>query len=281
MVKLSWKKTFFLLKKLLFSLLDNANFIPIRFYIGNFLDLETTFLISRISNLLASHCFSTSKNNDFSASYFNSIDFNFDLSLIINLNLRLISPILNVKLRRSILKNGLLVYYLGHFSNFNFYLKHLSSSSKTLLSILEGKHWLNYKINKGSSTLVLVDDVISDLYNLNKNIFKIFSRNKVLLNTISSTNLNLSKFEVGLNNLVSTPLNKKCIDFLIGFDKSYIYSSFFKIYQGHHGDHNLSNADIILPSSFFIEKNSNYLNISGILSHGRKILPSIANSRDD
>jgi NADH-quinone oxidoreductase subunit G len=54
-----------------------------------------------------------------------------------------------------------------------------------------------------------------------------------------------------------------------------------KVYQGHHGDINASISNLILPTTAFIEKNSTYSNVLGIVQKTKKALFSPGNSRDD
>lgn len=57
--------------------------------------------------------------------------------------------------------------------------------------------------------------------------------------------------------------------------------SVFSIYQGHHGDDNTSFANMLLPSTSFIEKNALYCNLYGFVQKTKKVLFNVANSRDD
>jgi NADH-quinone oxidoreductase subunit G len=55
----------------------------------------------------------------------------------------------------------------------------------------------------------------------------------------------------------------------------------FKVYQGHHGDSAANFSNLILPATSFIEKNSSYANILGMVQKTKKILFSPGNSRED
>jgi NADH dehydrogenase/NADH:ubiquinone oxidoreductase subunit G len=69
---------------------------------------------------------------------------------------------------------------------------------------------------------------------------------------------------------------------VLNFDKKVSTNTpSFQIYQGHHGDTNASNSNLILPSTAFIEKNSFYSNSLGVVQKTKKILFSPGNSRDD
>jgi NADH dehydrogenase/NADH:ubiquinone oxidoreductase subunit G len=115
-------------------------------YVGEFLDLETLYLIRKFSYLNGSNYFigSTSTNIDSSIMYSLNVNMNdlekADFCLLVDLNLRIQSPILNSKIRHLVIKSSLPVYLIGYHSNFSYYAKHISNSSSTLLNMLEGSH---------------------------------------------------------------------------------------------------------------------------------------------
>jgi NADH dehydrogenase (ubiquinone) Fe-S protein 1 len=54
-----------------------------------------------------------------------------------------------------------------------------------------------------------------------------------------------------------------------------------RVYQGHHGDINSFRANLILPTTAFIEKNSTYSNVLGMVQKTKRALFSVGSSRDD
>jgi NADH-quinone oxidoreductase subunit G len=102
------------------------------------------------------------------------------------------------------------------------------------------------------------------------------------LNVIST---NFSVKELGF--LSSHSQNCKLLSFPINWLCNYdselvgLSNDSLTIYQGHHGDINASKSSIILPSTAFIEKNSFYSNIFGMVQKTKKILFNAGNSRDD
>jgi hypothetical protein len=74
------------------------------------------------------------------------------------------------------------------------------------------------------------------------------------------------------------------VDFFFNFDElgaNYTNSNSLKVYQGHHGDINAFNSHLILPTTSFIEKNSTYSNVFGMVQKTKKALFNPGNSRDD
>jgi len=297
--KVGWRKILFVLKSSLISRLSlPASQNMFKAFVGDFLDLESLYLIKKFFHLSGSNYFvgSNSKNNtDSPALYSLNVSMHdlekTDFCLLVDLNLRVQSPILNSKIRRLVLKTNLPVYLVGYHSNFNYYVKHVSSSSSTLLSIFEGSHWLSSRISKYFSLnpLLLVGESV-----INLNVFN------SLFGTIS-TYTNLIKF--GWNGFGVIPHNSSFssvreisffgnhtqnyslvshpVEWLYNYDVANTSENSFKIYQGHHGDIGASISDVVLPSTSFIEKTSFYSNIFGMVQKTKKVLFSVGDSRDD
>jgi len=140
-----------LLKKIFCSILTSNNkssVIPLQGFIGDHLDLETTYMFKRFLLLNGSNFFlpniRNSDCNDFTQLY----SFNTQLTrlgesdfcMLLDVNLRVELPIVNAKVKQLVSKKMLPVFVVGFYSNFNYFIKHISSSSKTLLQVLEGSH---------------------------------------------------------------------------------------------------------------------------------------------
>jgi NADH dehydrogenase (ubiquinone) Fe-S protein 1 len=296
--KIGWKKILFLLKSSLTSRLNTLTSQNMfKAFIGDFLDLESLYLIKKFFHLSGSNYFIglNSNRNDLSTLYSLNISMSdlekTDLCLLVDLNLRVQSPILNSKVRRLVLKTNLPVYLVGYHSNFNYYVKHVSNSSSVLLSIFEGSHWLSSRISKGFSShpLLLVSEGV-----INLNVFfPLFSTVSTYTNLIKFgwngfgvIPLNSSFFSVGEmgltgNHTQNYSLINHPIEWLYNYDLVNTSKNSFKIYQGHHGDVGASISDIVLPSTAFIEKNSFYSNVFGMVQKTKKVLFSVGDSRDD
>ena len=51
-------------------------------------------------------------------------------------------------------------------------------------------------------------------------------------------------------------------------------SSNFVIYQGHHGDEGAKSANVILPSTSYVEKNATYVNTEGRVQQTKMAIPA-------
>lgn len=125
----------FIIKRV-FNTLPIYKHLPLAIYPGDFLDLETSLVIKKLTNNLGvklqlqnADQFSTFLKKTFSGT-----------CLLVDLNLRVQLPILNVNLRQAYLRNKILIYVLGYYSNFNYFVKHLGVNQLIFSEIYEGIH---------------------------------------------------------------------------------------------------------------------------------------------
>lgn len=297
-VKASWRHTFVYLKNYFISYDRISKFhqpfiIP---YLGDYLDIETLFMVKRFTNLQGSNYYygyNKSISTDNPAIYMAQTSIqsilNSDVCLIFGLNLRLQLPLLNAKIRQLVTKKHTPVYVLGYYSNFNFYTKHISTNPFVMLSLAEGSHWLVSKIilSASSRPLLFVNEEFaskSSFLKFLENMLRYSGLNRGDWNGFNIASTKSSFFAVeelsflGNNNQNINMLGAPT--WLFNYDSTFKKEA-FTVYQGHHGDLNAVSADIILPSSSFIEKNSFYANMWGVVQKTKKILFNVGESRDD
>jgi NADH dehydrogenase/NADH:ubiquinone oxidoreductase subunit G len=176
--KIGWKKALLFLKKVFSNFTGSNNissFIPLRGYMGDYLDLETVYLFKKFLLLNGSNFFLPNTQNSLSNDLTSFYSFNTpliklnesDFCMLVDLNLRVELPLVNSKIKQLVSKKMLPVFVIGFYSNFNYFVKHISSSSKTLLQVLEGSHWLSTKVSKkfSSKPILLIGDSSSLLKN--------------------------------------------------------------------------------------------------------------------
>lgn len=299
--KIGWKKTLSFVKKIFYSLAvsnNRSSFIPLCGYMGDYLDLETVYIFKRFLLLSGSNFFLPNVQNSLSSDLSSFYSFNTpltrldesDFCMMLDVNLRIELPIVNSKIKQLVGKKMLPVFVVGFYSNFNYFVKHISGSSKTLLQVLEGSHWLSTKVSKKFSfkPLFLIGDSSSLLKN---NVFmslfcftNVFCADWNGLNIVSndSSYFALKEFSLSSNHSQNINLLNFPVNFILNFDKVALKNPpTFQIYQGHHGDINAINSNLILPSTSFIEKNTFYSNSLAIVQKTKKIFFSPGNSRDD
>jgi hypothetical protein len=179
----------------------------------------------------------------------------------------------------------LILGYIGPGVNLNYELYNLGSSLKTLSLIIKGNHPFCRHLFFAKNPIIIIGennfsfDLVSILFSkiyslLNLDFFKI----NYLANNFSS----LSLSELGINQL--TDIRHFDLLFLLGVEDLSIYRKKYKksfiIYIGsHYSVDNLEMADLILPSSIFIEKNFSMINFERIFQQSKKIKTSLNDSR--
>ena len=299
-IKISWKKAFFYAKANFLNAIRAgwSSFVPLRGFVGDYVDLETLYVFKKFLSLNGSVLpLSTIRNFDFPSSYAFNLPLTSlhksDLCLLVGVNLRIDLPLLNSRIKALVAKNLLPVFILGFYSNFNYFVKHISSSQTTFLAILEGSHWLSSKLSKGSSKYPLVIASSASFFSVSSvmpvllRYTNLFSKNWIGLNFIPEFSSFVPASELGLvsKHGQNSNLLNFSFDILLNFDGSLPVkdpsASFFRVYQGHHGDVNSQNCELILPSTSFIEKNSFFSNLSRVVQKSKKVLFNPGNSRDD
>jgi len=223
---------------------------------GMFLDYETVFHIKSIFNKLGFGLLSKFKGNvSINVPIFKNKKQNM---LLINCNLRLQLPVLNIKLRKQFLR-GVNFYYIGAYALFNFYVRHISSKLKSVMLFFKGKSWV--------STLDI--DVIS-----NVNIFPFMGYCKIkkyLSFMIVYPNIGVITagsvlFDILRNYLEDRDVRYASI-FNIGCD--YLYYKLINsyklllLYVGHHDDFAAKISNVILPTTAIFETRLYFMDGNG------------------
>lgn len=302
--KASWFKVFSFLRSF-------VNFSNVNFVLGNLLESELILLTKIFANNFGNSnfvglqnsgsCQPSLYNSDFGFTHFfnqslSNLDSN-DLIIIFNSNLRLEAPLVNTRIRKNYLRNNVLIASFGCDLNLTYYYKNLGSSTKVLLAILEGRHWIcKALLNAKKPAIILgsslferntILDVLDFLKILNNNL-ELFNINN--FNVLFPFSSNLNALELGLFPGVNFFNNKnvitnKHIYYLLGADDfipSQNADACFFIYQGHHGDKMAKKANVILPGFSFFEKSSTFLNLQGFSQNSNFVLmPVQGNSKND
>lgn len=203
--------------------------------------------------------------------------------LLVSINPRFESPILNIRLRQSVIKFGNLISSFGQ----NFYSSFtllLNSGIVSLVNFMRGNHWLASTVLMKNS-LVLIGVKFNDSLNLFSMLnfidelrLGIFSRYSSLINSkevgivvpqelSNRINQQLPLFELSLNGALLTP------------SRNHNFST-ISLTTTSHGTQDLVNSDFILPVSAPFERNSTFINLEGRVQLSRFVLNSPNNVLD-
>ena len=314
-INISWNEVFHLLFYLLKSI-DLSTFISklnYNFFLGSFLELSNIYSIKTFTYSLNSNTsiLNTVTFIDFRSFFFSTISLKTikqkKLFVLVNLNLRMELPLLNLKIRRQILNYKLLVYYLGLAVNLNYFYEYIGNSILNLILILKGQSWLSFKLFS-LNFLILINGYLTKnsnnlslfLFNILKFVYVYFGKTylKFLFLDVSSLNLSELGFINNINKVHSkeeTSLNANLKNFNLNFfynslnlatsvllsDNTKIITNSFSIYQGAHITDDSMVSDIILPSYTFFEKFGFFLNFSGLLQQSIRCFNFFSLSRSD
>lgn len=317
MVYISWIQAFyyFLLKIWYYSFFYNVK--NLIFLNSIFVDYELIITSKILIKKLGFSSFNKKINinvNDYYLFYLNPNFFENikkkKTFIFVGYNLRLESPILNIKLRKKKLKEGVLFLMVGSIFNDNLGCKNIGLNIKNLINYLYGKTKLSNLILKNNKKLNFNNNILdSNVFLFGNNIISRLDNKSIMnliykytknlnfvynkLNSISNfffdfckynlsyifekkdINMNLNILYLNLSTILYEELNlinnvhniekisNNDIVYLLGIDDFKYKKLKFSVFQGHHINLEYLNIDLIFPSTTFLEKLSNYLDIEG------------------
>lgn len=290
--KISWQEAFDIIKQ---KYKESYSF---RGIYGNVCDTESILLFAELIRKIGTGYIENQVHNlglssDLRQEYlmntnYDQID-NADLCTFIGANPRFESPLLNLKIRKNVLKGTMGVITIGHSSNLTYPAMNLNNSTKTILSLIEGKSNACQKI---VNAIKPVGYLGTDALHI-KNTNNLVPLLKELFSRTNDNNFNVlhqhSSTVMGLE--INAHSGKSTLDFTTSKEVLYLYNTdelnilkgrgSFVIYQGHIGDRGAELADLILPGSNPLEKNGSLINNEGIKQNLNFCVTPPANARND
>ena len=207
-----------------------------------------------------------------------------DLIILIGTNPRYEATILNLRIRKSYLKNNTKIYSLGDIGNQTYPYSILENNTDTIKEIIENKdNEIANKIKKSLKPVIIIGQSALKLKS-GKYIFEslknyLIENNKIndnwnALNVLSNNASTVGSYDLDLlsrngdenNTQKNIKENKFEIIFLFGQDNlNFKKKDEFIIYIGSHGDKGAELANIILPGATFTEQEGHFTNLEGKL----------------
>lgn len=202
-----------------------------------------------------------------------------DVILIIGSNPRLEAPVLNARIRKAYLAGGLKeIALVGEEYNLTYPHQYLGNDTKIIEELAKGKGDFFKSLASAERPLIIVGSGASareDGDKILKLVSEIGLKAKIIkdgwngwniLHTAASRvgglDIGLLPAEGGLTTSQMLSGNLETL-VLLGADEVEAPKDAFKIYIGSHGDNGAHNADLILPSTAYTEKNGIYVNTEG------------------
>ena len=257
--------------------------------------IKSKYLDSRTKNTYIN---TTDKKNYIFNSSINGIE-NSDLIILIGTNPRYEATILNLRIRKSYLKNNSEIYSIGDVGDLTYPYEILPNDTKIIKEIVEGKHNLSSKIENSKKPLIIIGQTVLNLKS-GKYVFEeikkyLTSINKITnewnslnvlskdASTVGSIDLNIISSTDSQNVTLTKTLNNEFeVLFLIGQDNlKFKKKNEFIIYIGSHGDFGAESADIILPGSTYTEQDGYFTNLEGKIQKAYKASYPPGDAKED
>ncbi|MEB3702309.1 NADH-quinone oxidoreductase subunit G [Candidatus Bealeia paramacronuclearis] len=285
---------------------------------GNLADAESMVLLKELMTSLGSpHVDAREEGSILESGHRCSYIFNTSISgidqadfvLLIGTNPRVEAPIINARIRKNYLYNGLQVALIGEAHDLTYPYAHLGNHPQILEEILKGKHTLAKLLQdakcpmlilgegalsrKDGSAILHLAREIAEKYGLihqgkgnpsdHWNGFNILHK---AASRVGALDLCIVPEKDGYGTaqiIEKADQGKLEIVYLLGADEIDVgkLKKTFVIYQGHHGDKGASVADVILPASAYTEKDGTYVNTEGRVQRAFKACSAPGDARED
>lgn len=282
----------------------------IKAVVGHLADTESMVILKDIVNTLGSENLGVDQELgeqapahgvDIRSNYlFNSLIHNAeeaDAVLLIGTNPRHEAAIINARLRKGYLHNGLDVAVIGHEFEGTFEYDHLGTDPKTVAEVLGGKgtHAWAKKLLNAKKPMIIVGSGIAE-HGAAADVFKTVSsfveknKSKFLneewngYNVLQRTASRAAAYDIGFAAPKSAGETTPKFIYLLAADEIQpkdIPQDAFVVYQGHHGDLGAQYADVCLPGSAYTEKGVTYVNTEGRAQLTRAAVPPPGAARED
>jgi NADH-quinone oxidoreductase chain G len=287
-----------------FSLkIKNVSSNKVLFICGNTVDLETLHILKSISQilniLLISENFLNS-NNNLMASVKSNVVFNnildADLCLTIGTNIRFEASLLNVRLKKRIQRGGFIKSSIGLCENLTYKNLSIGNSLKTLIDIVEGKHFFCQKLIKAKTPFLIIGSSLKKRLDAKSVSFLVANLSKHInicdeewfgINFLPLTANGVGKSFIGINTQNKLNISKKKFIYCVGLDSyekfsnNELFRNSFIVAQTPHSAFSLQKMDLILPSTAFTEKEGTFLNMEGRVQKTSMALTGPNLARDD
>nr|YP_004222732.1 NADH dehydrogenase subunit 11 [Glaucocystis nostochinearum]ADW83104.1 NADH dehydrogenase subunit 11 [Glaucocystis nostochinearum] len=244
--------------------------------LGKLIDIEVVTILKELFNKLGTCNIvlgnDSNINIDWRSNYiFNSNLVNLEASdaiLLINFNPELDLPLLNNRLRKAYLEKFTKIAIIGECTNLTYPCLNLGNNAEiSLIDLAKGKNNFCKILKKAQNPKILISATILNRADSQTVLFLLNYISKKLDIKLDFINLFASEvgiYELGINKTFSLNESNYFI-YNIGYDekKLLLKKNCYIVYQGHHGDIGAESANLIFPSSTFIEKTSSFMNLEG------------------
>jgi NADH-quinone oxidoreductase chain G len=231
---------------------------------------------------------------DFDSSYlFNSTIQKLELAdvcLLLGSNPRIEGSIINLRLRKKYIAGNFKIACFNSFVDLTFPIYNFGSNLLNLLKFVEGRHSFCEHFTKAEKPILILGKSFLQTFgekqarlviNLITKHTKLVTKTWNGINFLPENASDCGRFELGIKTYFNNSLDIKLL-YCIGESNIKQFSNnTFMIYQGHQGSKTASSANLILPSSAFVEKSATFVNLEGRYQKTKSVLLPPGNSKED
>ncbi|KAF9196904.1 NADH dehydrogenase (ubiquinone) 78K chain precursor, 5-prime end [Haplosporangium sp. Z 27] len=217
-----------------------------------------------------------------------------DALLLIGTNPRHEAAVMNARIRKSFVYNGLNIGLVGAPVDLTYDYEHIGADTSSLEAIISGKHAFSNQLANAKNPMIIIGSGVTDLPDSEyvfSSVSKIVDQHKDKFfqadwngyNVLQRAASRAAAYDIGFAPQ-SKETGKTSVVYLLEADEispSDIPKDAFVIYQGHHGDVGAQYADVILPGATYTEKNATYVNTEGRPQMTRAAVPPPGAARED
>ena len=218
-----------------------------------------------------------------------------DLLILVGCNPKYENPVLNARIKKAVAVNGLEVAVIGSAPQLPYNYVHLGNSTETLKMLAEGTHPFSQRLKEADLPMIMTSSLtlersdapaVMNYINMLQQDTNLISAEEqwngfnVLHNDVGRINA----LELGITSKAVGDVPKPKVVYLLGADNfrhAEIPEDAFVIYQGHTGDEGAYYADLVLPTSSYLEKNATYVNVDGRPQQTRGCISAPGFAQDD
>ena len=231
-----------------------------------------------------------------------------DFCLIIDSNPKHEAPMLNARIRKAVVRNGLKVALIGQKVDLHYDYKYLGNSPWLIKQIADNSHPFCEVLGSFKNPMLIIgsgamcrEDAKAVTYYAKKLGFKFgFIREEEGedgwngYNILQRAASRVGGLDIGflpttssggktVNQMLNEPMD---VLMLLGADevdltKAASRDSTKIIYLGHHGDKSARFADVILPAPAYTEKDGTFVNLEGRVQHAKMAIPPLGQAKPE
>ena len=216
-----------------------------------------------------------------------------DAVLLLGTNPRVEAPLVNTRLRKGWLQNGLQIGYVGAAMDLTYEAEQIGEGADAVRALADGLHPFCQVLAQAENPVIIVGNGLlsrPDAAELMPVISQLVRLSGVHrpeegwngFNVLQTAAGRVAGLDLGLVASKSAAPAKAV--YLVGADDfaaEEIPNDAFVVYQGHHGDKGATIADVVLPTTAYTEKDSAYCNTEGRLQYTKTAVVAPGEARDD